>query len=383
MRTRRRIVLLGATGSIGRQACDVIARFPDRFELVGAVAGRDAAGLAVVADRFAGPRTAVVAPDANATLPPGCASGIEAACDIAAMDADVVCVAITGAAALRPTLAALDAGRLVATATKEVLVMAGELVRARAASAGTRVIPIDSEHSAVWQCLRGEDVASVRRIVLTASGGPFLHRPIGTFSSITAEEALAHPTWRMGPKVTLDSATMLNKGLEIIEAHFLFDVPYSRIEVAIHPASVVHSYVEFQDGAVMAQLGEPDMRIPIALALGDGERLPEVGRTLELRGAAPLEFFDVDTQRFPAVAVARAAGEAGGLSPCVLNAANEVAVAAFLDGRCRYDEIIPIVSECVEHAPSGDQASLDDVLAADAWARERAGERLAPGATVA
>ena len=383
MRTRRRIVLLGATGSIGRQACDVIARFPDRFELVGAVAGRDAAGLAAVADRFAGPRTAVVAPDANATLPLGCASGIEAACDIAAMDADVVCVAITGAAALRPTLAALDAGRLVATATKEVLVMAGELVRARAASAGTRVIPIDSEHSAVWQCLRGEDVASVRRIVLTASGGPFLHRPIGTFSSITAEEALAHPTWRMGPKVTLDSATMLNKGLEIIEAHFLFDVPYSRIEVAIHPASVVHSYVEFQDGAVMAQLGEPDMRIPIALALGDGERLPEVGRTLELRGAAPLEFFVVDTQRFPAVAVARAAGEAGGLSPCVLNAANEVAVAAFLDGRCRYDEIIPIVSDCVEHAPSGDQASLDDVLTADAWARERAGERLAPGATVA
>src|SRR5438105_7808123 len=383
MRTRRRVVLLGATGSIGRQACDVIARFPDRFELVGAVAGRDAAGLAAVADRFGGPRTAVVTPDAGATLPSGSASGIEAACEIAAMEADVVCVAITGAAALRPTLAALDAGRLVATATKEVLVMAGELVRARAAAAHSRIIPIDSEHSAVWQCLRGEDIESVQRVVLTASGGPFLHRPLDTFPFITPAEALAHPTWRMGPKVTLDSATMMNKGLEIIEAHFLFDVPYSRIEVAIHPASVVHSYVEFQDGAVMAQLGEPDMRIPIALALGDGERLPEVGRTLELRGAAPLEFFDVDTQRFPAVAVARAAGEAGGLSPCVLNAANEVAVAAFLDGRCRYDEIIPIVSDCVEHAPSGDQASLDDVLAADAWARERAGERLAPGATVA
>src|SRR5207302_5597092 len=306
MRTRRRIVLLGATGSIGRQACDVIARFPDRFELVGAVAGRDAAGLAAVADRFAGPRTAVVAPDANATLPPGCASGIEAACDIAAMDADVVCVAITGAAALRPTLAALDAGRLVATATKEVLVMAGELVRARAAATGARVIPIDSEHSALWQCLRGEDPGTVEQLVLTASGGPFLNRPIETFASITPDEALAHPTWRMGPKVTLDSATMMNKGLEIIEAHFLFDIDYALIQVAVHPKSLVHSYVAFCDGAIVAQLGVPDMRVPIALALADGERLPGVGPPLELRDGPGLEFFTVDGRRFPAVAVARA-----------------------------------------------------------------------------
>jgi 1-deoxy-D-xylulose-5-phosphate reductoisomerase len=285
------------------------------------------------------------------------------------MEADVVCVAITGAAALRPTLAALDAGRLVATATKEVLVMAGELVRARAAAAGTRIIPIDSEHSAVWQCLRGEDIGSVRRVVLTASGGPFLRRPLDNFSSITPDEALAHPTWRMGPKVTLDSATMMNKGLEIIEAHFLFDVPYSQIEVAIHPKSVVHSYVEFCDGAVVAQLGMPDMRVPIALALSDGERLPGVGIPLELRGSAPLEFFDVEARRFPAVALARAAGEAGGLAPCVLNAANEVAVAAFLEGRCGYDEIVPILADCVDQAPHGAKASLADVLAAAACAR--------------
>ena len=380
---RRRVVLLGATGSIGRQACDVIARFPERFELVGAVAGRDAAGLAAVAARFGVGRTALVDPDPGANSPPGCALGLEAACEIAAMEADVVCVAITGAAALRPTLAAIDAGRLVATATKEVLVMAGELVRARAAASGARVIPIDSEHSALWQCLRGEQMASVRRVVLTASGGPFRTRPLDAFATITPAEALAHPTWRMGPKVTLDSATMMNKGLEIIEAHFLFDVPYERVEVAIHPTSVVHSYVEFCDGAIVAQLGMPDMRVPIALALADGERLPGAGAALELRGGAPLEFYAVDPDRFPAVGLARGAGETGGVHPCVLNAANEVAVAAFLEGRCAYDEIVPIVADCVEHAPHGDQPSLADVLDADARARQRASARVAPRATVA
>src|SRR5579859_6078525 len=202
---RRRVVLLGATGSIGRQACDVISRFPDRFQLVGAVARSDAAGLAAVAEWFGVERCALVAPPPDAEVPPGWASGLEAACEIAAMECEVVCIAITGAAALRPTLAALEAGRRVATATKEVLVMAGELVRARAEAAGTRITPIDSEHSALWQCLRGEDMASVLRLVLTASGGPFRTRPLDTFASITPDEALAHPTWRMGPKVTLDS----------------------------------------------------------------------------------------------------------------------------------------------------------------------------------
>lgn len=373
---RRRVVLLGATGSIGRQACDVISRFPDRFELVGAVARSDAAGLAAVAARFDVQRCALVEPVPGEALPDGCAAGLEAACEIAAMEADVVCVAITGAAALQPTLAALDAGNRVATATKEVLVMAGELVRARAEAAGARITPIDSEHSALWQCLRGEDMASVLRLVLTASGGPFRTRPLDTFASITRDEALAHPTWRMGPKVTLDSATMMNKGLEIIEAHFLFDIPYSRIEVAIHPTSTVHSYVEFCDGAIMAQLGVPDMRVPIALALADGERLPGVGPPLELRGTAPLEFFEVDPQRFPAVGLARRAGEAGGVVPCVLNAANEVAVASFLSGDCRYDEIVPLLADAVDAAPVVHSPSLDDVRDADAWARDFAVERL-------
>jgi 1-deoxy-D-xylulose-5-phosphate reductoisomerase len=366
---RRRVVLLGATGSIGRQACDVIARFPDRFELIGAVAGSDGAALAAIATRFGVTRTALVHGDAGAAAPPGCAIGMDAACEIAAMEADVVCVAITGAAAIRPTLAAIDAGSAVATATKEVLVMAGELVKARASAAGARIIPIDSEHSALWQCLRGEDPASVSRLVLTASGGPFLRRPLDTFASITQAEALAHPTWNMGPKVTIDSATMMNKGLEVIEAHFLFDTPYASIDVAIHPTSIVHSWVEFRDGAVVAQMGVPDMRVPIALALADGERLPGVGPPLDLVEASPLEFLPVDGARFPAVALARATGERGGLAPCVFNAANEEAVTAFAAGQCRFDEIVPFVRAALAAFDGGDASTLDGVLDADAWAR--------------
>jgi len=367
--SRRRVVLLGATGSIGRQACDVIARFPDRFELVGVVGGSDAVALAAVAATFGVERVAIVNPVPGAALPEGCAVGMDAACEIAAMNADVVCVAITGAAALRPTLAAIDAGATVATATKEVLVMAGELVRARASESGARIIPIDSEHSALWQCLRGEDRDSVSRLVLTASGGPFLRRPLDTFALITADEALAHPTWNMGPKVTIDSATMMNKGLEIIEAHFLFDTPYSMIDVAIHPTSIVHSWVEFRDGAVVAQMGVPDMRVPIALALADGVRLPGVGPHLDLRDVSPLEFLAVDGDRFPALGLARAAGERGGLAPCVLNAANEEAVTAFTEGRCRFDEIVPLVSDALAAFDDRGVLTIDDVLAADAWAR--------------
>jgi 1-deoxy-D-xylulose-5-phosphate reductoisomerase len=367
---RRRVVLLGATGSIGRQACDVIAQFPDRFELVGAVAGTDGAALAAIATRFSVTRTALVHGHPSDALPAGCAVGMDAACEIAAMDADVVCVAITGAAALRPTLAAIDAGATVATATKEVLVMAGELVKARAAAAGARIIPIDSEHSALWQCLRGEDPDSVLRLVLTASGGPFLRRPLDTFASITPAEALAHPTWNMGPKVTIDSATMMNKGLEIIEAHFLFNTPYASIDVAIQPTSIVHSWVEFRDGAVVAQLGVPDMRVPIALALADGERLPGVGPHLDLRDASPLEFLTVDAQRFPAIALAKTTGERGGLAPCVFNAANEEAVTAFTTGQCRFDEIVPLVSAALAAFGDGDASTLQGVLAADTWARD-------------
>ena len=366
---RRRVVLLGATGSIGRQACEIVAAHPDRFELVGVVAGHDAAALDAVVRRFGVPRSAVVDPAPGAVLSEGCAVGLEAACEIAALDADVVCVGISGAAALRPTLAALDAGTDVATATKEVLVMAGELVRARAAATGASLIPVDSEHSALWQCLRGEDPASVRRLVLTASGGPFRERPLDTLFAVTVEEALRHPNWSMGPKITVDSATMMNKGLEIIEAHFLFDMPYARIHVVIHPASVVHSCVEFCDGATLAQLGLPDMRVPIALALSGGRRLEGVCAPVDLPAASPLEFQEVDPLRFPAVGLARRAGEAGGGAPCVLNAANEAAVAAFLDGRCRFTDIVPLVAETLEAASLPAEPGLEELAALDAWAR--------------
>ena len=375
--TRRRVVLLGATGSIGRQCCDVIGRFPDRFELVGVAAGSDVAGLTEVVERFGVRSAAVVKQRAGMSLPAGMDAGVEAVCDVAAMDSDVVCVAIPGAAALRPTLAALDAGRTIATATKEVLVMAGELVKARAAATGARILPVDSEHSALWQCLRGERAEAVRRLVLTASGGPFRQRDPSTFSSVTVEEALRHPTWSMGPKVTIDSATMMNKGLEIIEAHFLFDVAYPAIGVVIHPRSIVHSFVEFIDGAVVAQLGVPDMRVPIALALADGERLPGIAAPVQLTGGASLEFFEVDSARFPAVDLARSVGERGGITPAVLNAANEVAVAAFLGHRIGYDAIVPLVAEAVGAAAGVAAPSLGEILEADVWARTFAAERIA------
>ncbi|MGP8160113.1 MAG: 1-deoxy-D-xylulose-5-phosphate reductoisomerase [Candidatus Dormibacteria bacterium] len=373
----RRVILLGATGSIGRQAVDVISRFPDRFEVVGAVARRDAAGLRALVERLGVGRAALVAPDADADVPTGWGVGLEAACEIAALPADVVCVAITGAAALRPTLAALDAGTTVASATKEVLVMAGEVVRARSLRSGARIVPIDSEHSALWQCLRGEDPASVSRLILTASGGPFRERDPATFAAITPEEALRHPTWNMGPKVTVDSATMMNKGLEVIEAHFLFDVDYRRIDVLVHPSSVIHSMVEFRDGATKAQLGVPDMRLPIALALADGERLPGVAPAADLPAVSPLQLLPLDPLRFPAVGVARRAGERGGVVPAVLNAANEVCVDAFLRGACRFDQITALVGEAVEAAPLVVAPSLEDVVAADSWARQRVGDALA------
>jgi len=373
----RRVVLLGATGSIGRQAVDVIARFPDRFELVGVVGGHDVGALRQVAERFAVRRATVVAPPPDAEIPRGWGVGLEAACEVAAMPADIVCVAITGAAALRPTLAALDAGTDVATATKEVLVMAGEVVRARALGSGSRILPIDSEHSALWQCLRGEDPRSVTRLILTASGGAFRDRDPATLASATPEEALRHPTWNMGPKITIDCATMMNKGLEVIEAHFLFEIDYPRIDVLVHPSSVVHSMVEFQDGATKAQIGAPDMRVPIALALADGERLPGVAAPADLPALSPLEFRPVDPRRFPALGLARRAGELGGVVPAALNAANEVCVEAFLRGGCRFDQITELVAGAVEAAPRVAAPSLDDVLAADAWARQRVAGALA------
>jgi 1-deoxy-D-xylulose-5-phosphate reductoisomerase len=307
------------------------------------------------------------------------AVGAEAACELASLpSADVVLIGGGGASALLPTLAACEAGHLVAVATKEVLVMAGELVTQTARANGARIIPVDSEHSAIWQCLRGEDQGSVARLILTASGGPFRSTPLPQMAAATPEQALAHPNWRMGPKVTIDSATMMNKGLEVIEAHFLFDIPYPKIEVVIQPQSAIHSAVEFWDGTTMAQLGVPDMRAPIALAMSAGRRLPGVVPSLNLAQVGRLDFEVADLDRFPALRIAREAGMRGGALPAAMNAANEVAVAAFLAGEIRFGDIAELVESVVRDFVAPARLDLAAILDADTWARRRAQEDL-PG----
>jgi 1-deoxy-D-xylulose-5-phosphate reductoisomerase len=361
----RRLALLGATGSIGRQVCDLVDRHPDRFALHALIAGSDAAGLEGMARRHPAAH-ALLANPAGADAARAADAINQAVCD---PEVDLVVVAAAGSAALAPTLAALQAGKDIALATKEVLVMAGELVRERMRRHGSQIFPIDSEHSAIWQCLWGEKEQAVRRLILTGSGGPFLRRPLETLETVTIAEALAHPRWKMGPKITVDSATMMNKGLEVIEAHFLFDVGYDAIDVIIHPQSVVHSMVEFVDGSIKAQLGVPDMHLPIAIALGFPERLEGVTSAPDLAALGQLSFEALDAVRYPAVALAREAGERGGTAPAVLNAANEEAVALFLKGQRRFVDIVPAVRRAVEAAPLTAELSLETVVAADRWAR--------------
>jgi 1-deoxy-D-xylulose-5-phosphate reductoisomerase len=364
-RSPRRLALLGATGSIGRQVCDLVERFPERFTLHALIAGSDAPALQSIARRH---------PDAHALLayPAGAdAADAARAIDEAVCDpeVDLVIVAAAGSAALAPTLAALEAGKDIALATKEVLVMAGELVREQMRRHGSQIFPVDSEHSAIWQCLWGEKEQGIRRLILTGSGGPFLRRPLETMESVTIPEALTHPRWKMGPKISVDSATMMNKGLEVIEAHFLFDVPYGAIDVIVHPQSVVHSMVEFVDGSVKAQLGVPDMHLPIAIALSFPDRLEDVTQAPDLAALGQLSFEALDALRFPAVALAREAGERGGTAPAVLNAANEEAVALFLRGQRRFVDIVPSVARALEATEAAEALSLDAVIAADRWAR--------------
>ena len=362
----RRLALLGATGSIGRQVCDLVERYPSRFALHALVAGTDAAALEAVARRH---------PEAHALLAhPAGGDPQRAAHAIDDLmrdpEIDLVGIAAAGSAALAPTLAALEAGKDIALATKEVLVMAGELVRERMRRHGSQIFPIDSEHSAIWQCLWGEKERAVRRLILTGSGGPFLRRPLESLGTVTIAEALAHPRWKMGPKITVDSATMMNKGLEVIEAHFLFDVAYDAIDVLVHPQSVVHSMVEFVDGSLKAQLGIPDMHLPIAVALGFPERLEGVASAPDLATLGQLSFEPLDPHRYPAVALAREAGERGGTAPAVLNGANEEAVALFLKGQRRFDDIVPSVRRAVEAAPVTKELTLNSLIEADRWARD-------------
>ena len=375
--------VLGSTGSIGQSALDVVEAFPDRYRVVALAAGKSVERLAQQAARHRPELIAVAgteeAKKLRALLPGGLSSrivggreGLEEAA--AHPDADVVVGGLVGALGLRSAYAAAAAGKRLALANKETLVVAGELILSTAKKNGAEIVPVDSEHCAIHQALRGGTNAEVDRLVLTASGGPFRRRDLSTFESITIEDALAHPTWKMGPKITIDSATMMNKGLEIIEAHFLFGVAPEKIAVVIHPQSVIHSLVEFVDGSYLAQISINDMKFPILYAISYPERLANPFGRLDLVDVGKLEFFDLEPERYPLVAVARAALSQGGM-PAVVNAANEIAVAAFLDGKISFPGIVRVVAETASAAgrvPS--PGSLEEAEEIDQMARRRAAE---------
>ena len=376
----QRLVILGSTGSIGRQTLDVVSRKPEGFEVAGLVAGRRTDLLAEQIKRFR-PVAVSVADDAAAAdlrarlgaEAPEIRVGGNGAAEVAVgCGADIVVAAIVGAAGLVPTFAAATAGLVVALANKETLVAAGELMVRAVKENGARLLPVDSEHNAIHQCLRSGTRGEVRRLILTASGGPFRGRTRAELASVTADEALRHPTWRMGPKVTIDSATLMNKGLEVIEARWLFDVPGSAIDVLVHPQSAVHSMVEFKDGSIIAQLGAADMRHPIQYALTWPERLEGVVARLDLAALGSLTFERPDRDAFRCLDLAYHALAAGGDAPARLNAANEVAVRAFLDGRIGFLDVPELLQRVLESEPTNPIVELEDVLSADRRAREAA-----------
>jgi 1-deoxy-D-xylulose-5-phosphate reductoisomerase len=375
----RRIVLLGATGSIGRQALDVIARSPD-LELAGLSAHSTWAPLVDEGRRHGARRIALADPaaarEAAAAWPEAeVLSGPDAATELAATtDADLVLNAIVGAAGLGPTIATIESGKQLGLANKESLVVGGSLVMDLARRAGTRIVPVDSEHSALDQLIGAGPPDAVERLVVTASGGPFRGRSPEEVAQASVEDALAHPTWSMGVKNTIDSATLMNKGLEVIEAHHLFGIPYERIDVLVHPTSIVHGLVTLTDGAVLAHLGTPDMRMPISYALHFPQRVDVGVATLDLVAASPLVFEPVDDRIAPCLRIAIAAAQTGGTATCVLNAANEVAVAEFVEGRLRFGDIAAVVEETLERLPAQPADSVGTLLEADAEARATARE---------
>ncbi len=380
---RREIAILGSTGSIGENALDVVSRFPERIDVVALAAGRSWERLVEQAERF-GPRLVSVAEAADAArvrdaLPPGIAvlSGEEGLLEVAAgAGAGIVVSALVGAAGLEPTLAAIDAGASIALANKEVLVMAGELVTSRVSAQGVELLPVDSEHAGVAQALADRPHAHVERIVLTASGGPFRNHTLEQMRGVSREEALDHPNWQMGPKITIDSASMMNKGLEIIEARWLFGLRPEQVDVLVHPQSIVHAMVEFVDGSFVAQMSVPDMRIPIAQAVFSPEKLPIEAPRLDLAEVGSLTFEEPAPERFPCLVHAKNALREGGTAPAVLNAANEVAVASFLAGESGFMDIPEVVGATLDaHAGAGADA-LDTILEADGWARAYAAARL-------
>jgi 1-deoxy-D-xylulose-5-phosphate reductoisomerase len=401
---RKRVVILGATGSIGESALKVARDIPERMEIIGLAANSNAEKLAATANETRAPAVCLVNETKMDALKraleykPRVFSGDAGLREIACLtDADMVLVAIVGTGGLRPALTAIEAGKDLAVASKEILVMAGEIVMREARENGVHVLPVDSEHNAIFQCLEGKrstlntqrstsntenstldvgrwtlDVSDVRRIILTASGGPFRETPRQDFDSITPEQALKHPTWNMGPKITIDSATLFNKGLEMIEAHWLFDVEMQRVEVVIHPQSIVHSMVEFTDGSTLAQLSYSDMCFPIQYAVTWPDRVPNTLPPLDFSKLSKLEFFTPRYEDFPALNLARRAGETGGTLPAVMNAANEIAVAAFLDRQVRFQQIWHVVEEVMNRHTAIAHPNLDAILQADQWARNEA-----------
>ena len=403
---RKRVVVLGATGSIGESTLKVAHDIPERIQIIGIAANSNAKKLAEQANRVR-PSAVCLADESKIEIlqhaleyKPKIFAGKAGLCEIATIaDADMVLVAIVGTGGLKPALAAIDAGKDLAVASKEILVMAGEIVMKHARAKGVHILPVDSEHNAIFQCLDGrvqrsgfriqkqeydsgtdsepktlkpETSSDVRRIILTASGGPFRQTPREDFDSITVEQALKHPTWDMGPKITIDSATLFNKGLEMIEAHWLFGVEMQRVEVVIHPQSIVHSMVEFSDGSILAQLSHSDMCFPIQYAVTWPERVANSLPPIDFAKLSKLEFATPRYEDFPALNLARRAGETGGTLPAVLNAANEVAVAAFLDRRCVLPQIWQTVEGVMDRHENVAHPDLDEILRADQWARDEA-----------
>lgn len=379
---KRQIALLGSTGSIGTQALDVVRDNADRFEVYALVARRNVDLLAQQAREFR-PEVVVIADEqyyaplkeALADLPMKVWAGADAIADVVQMaPVDVVLTAMVGYAGLRPTLAALEAGKAVALANKETLVVAGELVTATARRTGAPILPVDSEHSAIFQCLVGQDASAVEKVILTASGGPFRTTPREALADVTPAEALRHPNWSMGAKVTIDSASMMNKGFEMIEARWLFGLPPERIEVVVHPQSIVHSMVQFADGAVMAQLGTPDMHLPIAYALAYPRRLRSAAPRLDFAQLSTLTFEVPDRERFRNLDYAYEAARRGGNMPCILNAADEVAVAAFLRGKIGFLAMSDLIAETMARTTFIAKPTYDDYVQTDAEARRIATE---------
>jgi 1-deoxy-D-xylulose-5-phosphate reductoisomerase len=378
----KRVTLLGATGSIGLRTLEVVSAFPEELGVAGLAArGSNPEKIADLCRKYSPVAVALLDPaavDALARLlpkpRPELLSGIDGVVALAReVEADVVLSALVGGVGLLPTMAAIKAGRTLALANKETLVMAGALMTAEARARGVALLPVDSEHSAVFQCLAGHNRGDVHRVLLTASGGPFRELPPEQFAAVRVEDALRHPTWKMGAKITIDSATLMNKGLEIIEARWLFDLAPSQVQVIVHPQSIVHSMVEYIDGSVLAQLGVADMGVPILYALTYPERRPAPAARLDLTRTGPLTFEEPDVARFPALRLARAALEQGGAAPVVLNAANEVAVAAFLERRLGFVEITQLIERALGAEPAAPLESIEACLDVDARTRRRVG----------